>query len=259
MDINELSTQQIQELLELARRVRIQEEDDTELPEAIFEDLETTSKTTMEKNLKRFTKDIRSYSGGKWTQSGAINKEFIPELKKRSMDVHTAIQARYKDADKLRQAGRAATEIYEDLQFIISRGIESGDEDTLANILERARRLAVFSFGSGKAIDHDTKETIRKTLRLPAAVRYIDIEDEDDKDLAFSTEAVKEIFDARYQESIERKASGGYRSYGSRPGFNSNRGKPFYRGARKSFFGKHHHNPSRPKEYNTDPDHTTNQ
>ncbi|KAJ8654250.1 hypothetical protein O0I10_010072 [Lichtheimia ornata] len=103
MDINEL-------------RIKLQDEEDTELPEAIFQDLETTSKTTMEKNLKRFTKDIKSYTGGKWTQSGAINKEFIPELKKRSIDVHTAIQARYKDADKLRQAARAATEIYEDLQ-----------------------------------------------------------------------------------------------------------------------------------------------
>lgn len=211
MDINELSTEQIQELLELARRIKLQDEEDTELPEAIFQDLETTSKTTMEKNLKRFTKDIKSYTGGKWTQSGAINKEFIPELKRRSIDVHTAIQARYKDADKLRQAARAATEIYEDLHFIINRGGDPSDEEYLVNILERSRRLAVYAFGSGKTIDAETKETIRKTLRLPTAVRYIDVEEDEEKDLAFSPKAVKEIFDARYQESIERKASGGYR------------------------------------------------
>ncbi|PHZ09198.1 uncharacterized protein RHIMIDRAFT_300353 [Rhizopus microsporus ATCC 52813] len=71
-NINEFTTEQIQELLDFSKRPKEQEIRDEfidlqVLPEEIFDDLETTSKTVLRNRLKKFAKDTYKYDGGKWT------------------------------------------------------------------------------------------------------------------------------------------------------------------------------------------------
>jgi hypothetical protein len=67
---NELTTEQIQELLDLSKRLKKQELweesiDVQSLPEEILDDLETTPKSVLRAKLKKFAKDVSKYEEGK--------------------------------------------------------------------------------------------------------------------------------------------------------------------------------------------------
>ncbi|KAI9007867.1 hypothetical protein CLU79DRAFT_823969, partial [Phycomyces nitens] len=131
MNVNELTSAQITELLELARKLKVQENSRDrlatyELPQEILDDMETTSRKGLKGNLQRFAKDALTYEGGSWTKGGAINKDFIPELKRSHVDTLTVVQGRYKEADKLRTTASIATEIFDDLKAFIA-GDQSKD------------------------------------------------------------------------------------------------------------------------------------
>jgi hypothetical protein len=77
--VNELTTEQIQEPLDLSKRLKEQELRDEsivlqDLPEKIFDDLETTSKIVLTNKLRHFAEDTCKYDGEKWTQPRTVNK-----------------------------------------------------------------------------------------------------------------------------------------------------------------------------------------
>jgi hypothetical protein len=92
------------------------------LPSEILEDLEESSSKELRTNTQKFTKEALQYDGGKWTKSGAANKMFIQELKNAKMGAYQSIQQRFNDGDRLRAAARGATEVLEEIKFVVERG-----------------------------------------------------------------------------------------------------------------------------------------
>ncbi|CEI98955.1 hypothetical protein RMCBS344292_13050 [Rhizopus microsporus] len=132
--------------------------------------------------IKRYARDISFYNGGSWTRSEVINKSFVSYLKRYKVDAHSTIFQKYKDADRLRLASRAATEIFEDLQYIKNHG---GDQAAIDQIMEKTRRLSIYSFVNARYIDKEARELTTKSLNLPENVWYL--EDDSRKQVAFSS------------------------------------------------------------------------
>ncbi|KAG1033716.1 hypothetical protein G6F43_013527 [Rhizopus delemar] len=203
-NINDLTQEQIQEILELSRRLKQQDLEnesieDQSLPTEILDDLEHSPKNTLKTKLKQFAKETNKYEGGKWTQSGTVNKIYLPELKKYQVDATQTITAFTKGADRLRTAGRAATNIYQEFHHVIENG---GSEEEMYHILEKIRRLAVYSFGTGKELDKDGKDLATKALRLPESLKYLEDEEEEGKDYFFSPDIVEKIQQTRFEETV---------------------------------------------------------
>ncbi|CEG72841.1 hypothetical protein RMATCC62417_08326 [Rhizopus microsporus] len=201
------------------------------LPSEILEDLEESSSKELRTNTQKFTKEALQYDGGKWTKSGAVNKMFVQELKNAKMDAYQLIQRRFKDGDRLRIAARGATEVFEEIKFVVERGGGDNDSELLEQVLEKVRRLAIYAFAAGKSIDNEAKELTARSLKLPGSVRYLDEEDEDDKDFVFSQEDVGRIQQARCEEAIVNNTSHGNRQFRNkgqdqyRRGFSRGRGR----------------------------------
>ncbi|KAG1417496.1 hypothetical protein CU097_008142 [Rhizopus azygosporus] len=53
----------------------------------------------------------------------------------------------------------------------------------------------------------EARDLSTKALRLPMSVRYLEDEDDEDKDMAFDVETVERIQQARYEEAILRRAT----------------------------------------------------
>ena len=97
-----------------------------------------------------------------------------------------------------------AAEIYQKYQYVI----ENGDtKDGMRNILERIRRLAVYQFGTGKELDKDAQDLTTKELWLPDSLRYLEYDEEEEKDYFFSLEVVEKIQQTRFEESVIRGAT----------------------------------------------------
>ncbi|OAD65161.1 hypothetical protein PHYBLDRAFT_153756 [Phycomyces blakesleeanus NRRL 1555(-)] len=208
MNINELSPKQILELIKLGQQAqqRQRDYDGDNLPEEILKDLDEPSAKGLKSNIIRFTKDTLQFEGGKWTKSGAINQIFVPDLKKYTVDAHQIVQGKYKDGDKLRIAGRAASEVFNDLKYIKSQQSSNKDAADFDELIEKVRRLAVYAFASGKTLDEDAKELSIRAIKLPTRARYFEDEDDNDKDMAFDQEWVEKIQQARYEESVLQSA-----------------------------------------------------
>ena len=192
-DINELTAEQIQELPELSRRLKEREEraernDRPELPNEILEELDTFANSELKNKLKKLAKGTIKYEGGRWTKSGAINKLFAPEFRKYQVEATQTVAAYHKGADRLRTTARAATEIFNDLQYVIEEG---GEEKDMRNILEKARRLTIYAYATGKVLDGDARDLTTKAIRLPGSLKYLEDAEDGDKDLVFPPDIVK--------------------------------------------------------------------
>lgn len=213
-----LSAEQLELLYkEFTRKLRLEEQaqqrDRAVLPPEILEEMEHSSKADLRNNLKRYIKDVQQYEGGDWTTGETINKIFVSDLKMYQVDAHQVVDFRYKDADRLRVAARAATEIYQQLKFIAERGRDPSDEEIILQSIEQLRRLAVYGFATAKTVDQEAKELATKALRLPDAVKYLEDNDDGDKKIAFSSEMVQQITKARYESTVLRSAMSNNRAY----------------------------------------------
>ncbi|KAG1469222.1 hypothetical protein G6F56_003378 [Rhizopus delemar] len=141
MNINELSEEQLLELLELSRSLKIEQEKrerrSIQLPTEILKDLETAPKNELTNNTKRFQKSTIQYDGGNWSKPGGTNKIFTLDLKKYNLDTFTAVGYRFKDAERLRTAGKTAAEIFKDLKVVLEREGSEQDEEQLTDILKK--------------------------------------------------------------------------------------------------------------------------
>ncbi|KAG1454318.1 hypothetical protein G6F56_007347 [Rhizopus delemar] len=84
-NINDLTSEQTKELLDLSRRLKDKELRDEapshfDLPEEIHDELENSSKIELKNKLKKFARKSTKFEGGKWTQSGTINKTHPLEI-----------------------------------------------------------------------------------------------------------------------------------------------------------------------------------
>ncbi|ORE06875.1 hypothetical protein BCV72DRAFT_241666 [Rhizopus microsporus var. microsporus] len=130
--------------------------------------MEETPSADMRITIKRYAQDIPFYDGGSWTRSEVINKSFVSYLKRYKADAHSTISQKYKDADRLRLAARAATEIFEDLQYVKNHG---GDQSAIDQIMEKTRRLSIYSFVSARHIGKEAREITTKSLSLTENVQ----------------------------------------------------------------------------------------
>ncbi|OBZ80489.1 hypothetical protein A0J61_11462 [Choanephora cucurbitarum] len=182
--------------------------------------------------MQRFQREVLRYEGGQWTKEGPINKIFILYCKKYNIDSYQFILNKYKDAEKLTSMAKGGSEIFQDLQHLIERG--GGDEDEILQIMKKARRLSVYGFASAKAIDNDAKTVATKALEVLENLIALGKDEEDeDKELAFSSEVVQRIQKAIYDDKIIRGSqasasrSGGFANGGFR-GPQNNRGRGSY-------------------------------
>ncbi|OBZ81320.1 hypothetical protein A0J61_10632 [Choanephora cucurbitarum] len=127
---------------------------------------------------------------------------------------------------------KGGSEIFQDLHHLIERG--GGDEGEILQIMKKARRLSVYGFASAKAIVNDAKTVATKALKLPENLIALGKDEEDeDKELAFSSEVVQRIQKARYDDKIIRGSqasasrSEGFANGGFR-GPQNNRGRGSY-------------------------------
>lgn len=212
-----------------------------ELPKEIWDELYSSSRNELQTNSKRFIRDTQRYVAGDWTKTPVINKPFVPDLKRFQVEAKQVITSRYDDSDKLKIVGRSAAEIFEGLNAFM----ESGEEETFLQVMEKVRRLSIFSFASSQEIDREAKELTLTALRLPQHAKHLEdqqVEDET-KRMVFSSQDVEKIHQARYENSILRNATSNQQR-GFSNGW-SNRGRGQFRGrsfgntfTQKPFFGR---------------------
>ncbi|KAI8330202.1 hypothetical protein BC941DRAFT_456889 [Chlamydoabsidia padenii] len=138
-----------------------------------------------------------------------------------------------RDAARLRAAGRAATEIYEDIYTILDNQTEGSSNDALQQTMEKCRQLAIFSFITGKAMDQDAKESVIKAIDLPPALQSFDEAEDEGKDFMFSPNQDKRIHTERFNRQLLKQGSSVNKlANGNGAGFgNQQRGRGSYRGA----------------------------
>ncbi|KAG1031785.1 hypothetical protein G6F43_013886 [Rhizopus delemar] len=178
--------EQVEQIIEeMSRKFSLDKsgESYTELPNEILDELENSSTTQLQKNIKEFTKILPKYEGGEWTNSEVFNKEFHRELKRRTVDALQGTNARYKGADRLITTGRAATGLYEECQHFLETG---GNEEQFLHIMEGIRQLAVYSYATSKTTKTEARSMAIKALRLPDSVKHLEEEPPSDKSLALA-------------------------------------------------------------------------
>ncbi|KAG1437611.1 hypothetical protein G6F56_013020 [Rhizopus delemar] len=189
-----------------AEQQRQQQQQDSilDLPESILEELNQSSRHELQTNAKRFQRDIRKYLGGDWTKTPIINKPFVNDLKRHQLDAKSYVTSRHEDAEKLKNVGRAAAEIYEGLEHFM----QSGDEDNFLKVMEKCRRLSIYSFATSSDIEREAREVMLKALHLPQQARHLEDQeyDEDSKKMVISPDDVEKIHQARYENSVIRSA-----------------------------------------------------
>ncbi|CAO3703100.1 unnamed protein product [Rhizopus stolonifer] len=87
-----------------------------------------------------------------------------------NLEAKQVISSRYEDSDKLKVVGQSAAEIFEGLDAFI----DSGDEDTFIQVMEKVRQLSIFGFASSQEIDREARELTLTALRLPQHAKYLE-------------------------------------------------------------------------------------
>ncbi|KAI8142009.1 hypothetical protein BJV82DRAFT_517334 [Fennellomyces sp. T-0311] len=215
------------------------------LPKEIREDLDATPDETRNANITSFANDLPEYEGGSWTKSGQLNKIFHQQVKQHKLDALSVINSKYRDGNRLRIVGRAATEAYNILSTILEQRDDADDpEENLRQLLERIRRLAVYSFATGKAMDHDARAISNRALGI-----YNAENDNAQKEMAYSTEEVTAWQENKFRQQIIR-ANVAARNTQFRNNHHRGRGT-YQRYNKKPFFGKRQHNRYRNDDQST--------
>ncbi|KAG1042597.1 hypothetical protein G6F43_011863 [Rhizopus delemar] len=181
-----------------------------ELPEEIWDELNTSSRYELQANSKRFIRDTQRYVAGDWIKT--------------AMEAKQAISSRYDDSDKLGIVGRSAAEIFKGLEAYM----ESGDQETFLQVMEKRG-----------------KELTLTVLRLPQHAKHLEDQyvEDDSKRIVFSNQDVEKFHQERYESSILQNATSN-QPRGSSTGW-GNRGREQFRGrgfrdtfTQKPFFGR---------------------
>ncbi|KAG1445145.1 hypothetical protein G6F57_017651 [Rhizopus arrhizus] len=148
------------QLAELEQRIQ-----GSSFPEDIQEELDGYNPAQLQKALQRYKKAIPKYNNEEWNTPEEINPNFIKKLKQWKVDSHHLVTTIYRLTETTRLQARAATEIYEQLQFVAKRGWQLEDGEIVNEVVEKVRRLAVFGYGIAKAREDEAREETTKALR----------------------------------------------------------------------------------------------
>jgi hypothetical protein len=238
---------QVENIIELVtRRVREEQLQEAEnrakgnpLPPTIVEELDHYARTdSLSKAIQKFKKEIPKYNSEDWITAETNNPNFIGELKQHKVDSLQFTNLIYKFAETTRVQARAATQIYEKLNFLSTRGFRPGDETTITNEVQSIRKLAVFGFGAAKLQESEARDATLKAIKLPPTLKHLEPQQSSgDKKYAFSEEFLEQYYDETFKQKITSQSTsnrGGYtqrfnshgNGYRGRGG-NNNRSRPF--------------------------------
>ncbi|KAG1453600.1 hypothetical protein G6F46_001758 [Rhizopus delemar] len=87
--------------------------------------------------------------------------------------------------------------------------MESEDQETFLQVMEKVRRLSIFSFATSQEVDREAKELTLTVLRLPQHAKHLEDQyvEDDSKRMVFSNQDVEMIHQVRYESSILRNAT----------------------------------------------------
>ncbi|KAG0974168.1 hypothetical protein G6F29_012385 [Rhizopus arrhizus] len=188
-----------------------QDDDDTEfhLPVDIADILETTPASQLKESFRKFKMGLRKYRHEEWTTSEEINKQFIPKLKKHTMDTLQVVNTIYKHSKNTRTMARAVTELYEQIQYLQTSASTINPME-LAKIQsecrEAAKRLVVYGWASARTQDNQATEFAAKAIKVPYNVAMDYLPEEGTKRQAFSKEFVREYNQVSHQNALNRAA-----------------------------------------------------
>ncbi|ORE04465.1 hypothetical protein BCV72DRAFT_211208, partial [Rhizopus microsporus var. microsporus] len=118
------------------------------------------------------------------------NPNFVKKLKKWKVDSHQLVNTIYRLTENTRIQARAATEIYEQLQYVEERGWQKEDEKVFSEAVEKLRRLAVFGYEVAKAQEDEAREETTKALKLPYSLKHMESSPKGDKKYVFDQDFV---------------------------------------------------------------------
>ena len=73
--------------------------------------------------------------------------------------------------------------------------------------MEKAWKLADYSFQTAKSIDAEVRNLATKALRLPQSLKYLEEQSEENKRLAFSQGTVEKISQVRFEAAVIQRAT----------------------------------------------------
>ncbi|KAG1047758.1 hypothetical protein G6F43_009814 [Rhizopus delemar] len=173
--------EQIEQIIEeISRKFNLDKsgESYTKLPNEILDELENSSITHLQKNVKEFTKNL------------------LKKLKRRIVDDLQETNAIYRGADRLITTGRAVTGLYEERQHFLETG---GIEEQFLHIMEGIRQPAIYSYATSRTTKTEARSMTIKVLRLSNSVKHLEEESPSDRSLSLNKQDMDKIFQARYE------------------------------------------------------------
>jgi hypothetical protein len=231
--LSSLSTEELQNLIQVAQNFQIDGQTSYPLPATIKEDLDNTTTKDRKSATARFIKRLNRYDGENWTRGGATNKQLVSELKRSQVDANQLVQQIYKDGEKIRNTARAATELYEDIEAIMEEDEKETIQQHLSTIQQKCQVLAVYGYSSAKQLDEEARRITSINIKLPNSMRDLIETEEDDKEMAFSQEDMELLRTERFHERLLQQSS--YRR-GNGNGNGNNYGRHSTRGGRQQHF-----------------------
>lgn len=189
-----------------------------------------------------------------------INSELYKEISKHKTDTTDAISKIYDIADTTRFQAKVATEIYEEIQYVLQQA-NTLDEtrDVLQRTAEQSKRLAIFGLTQAKNQERISKNYAIDALNIPASIRHHVPKKENFKTTnAFSDEFMDSLYQARWEQVISKPSTNNFNNNRNRGNGNNSRGYrgnshgyKGHRGGQNRFFEQGQvGNPNNPPTYN---------
>ncbi|KAG1096098.1 hypothetical protein G6F42_018427 [Rhizopus arrhizus] len=175
-----------------------------EIPVEICEELDSYNTFELQKALQKFKRSVPKYNNEDWNTPESTNPNFIPQLKQGKVDTLQLVSTIYKHTENTRAQARAASEIFESLQYISERGMQQEDEELYHTTMEKARRLAVFGFGTARQQENEAKEATTKSLRLPYSLKHLETPESGEKKYAFSNEFIEQYYEETFKQKVTK-------------------------------------------------------
>jgi hypothetical protein len=236
---------QVEEIIALVtRRVRENQQQEAEerirgssLPTEIYEELDHYAATdNLHKAIQKFKKEVHKYNNEEWITAEAINPNFINDLKQYKVDSIQLTSTIHRFTETTRVQARAATQIYERLNLLCTKGFQPGDETIIIKEVESLRRLAVYGYGAAKLQESEARDITLKAIKLPPTLKHLEPQQSNgEKKYAFSEEFLEQYYDETFKQRITNQATNkgnynnsksshnGYGSRGGRGGYNKSR------------------------------------
>ncbi|KAG1051196.1 hypothetical protein G6F43_006584 [Rhizopus delemar] len=184
-NINDLTQEQIQEILELRRRLKEQDLKndsirDQSLPTEILDDLEYSPKNTFKAKLKKFA----NKTNNAMENNGPSQERLTRSTSLNSRNIKWTLFRR------LRPLPREQIDYGQQVEL---QRTYIKNSTTLLETVDQKKKC--------KELDKDGKDLATKALPLPESLKYLEDEDEDEdgKDYFFSPDIVEKIQQTRLQ------------------------------------------------------------